>query len=127
MKKLFLLSVLTLLCFSANAQFVVYEGFNPKTGQTFKSNQPSSEIVRTTAYSRDNNGAIIKTPIKVEVKSNGDYKIVSRYVSTIMGGQWETVLSVYVVSKCSPYTQESLEKQFMYKATNVSTTYYFDL
>lgn len=124
-----------LLCFLAvsavaSAQIQYNPTYNRNQGQTAP--QSSSQTFRTTAYTMDSDGNVYKMPIMVQATSNGygstTLKITKKYVSTGLGGQWETIYNGGAVRQCQPMVSRNpLESEFMYKATIGVNTWYFDL
>ena len=90
----------------------------------------SQNIISTTAYSRETNGSVKKTPIKVEIKSMGVLQIISRYISNLEGSAaaWIDLTASHVIYKSSTVSpKDDLEKIYSYKTTIGLTTYYFSL
>lgn len=126
MKSYLLFLVLAICGMSAKAQ-IVYDPFIP--GQTNR--QAQVQTVRTNAYYSDSNGNVYKLPIKVEIQNR--YNMVSIYVSECYQnngaqGYWYKLPSKPKASECMPaYTQNPMEKRFMYKVMINAKYYYFDL
>ncbi len=130
MKKLIFLLCFLAVSVVASAQIQYNPTYNRNQGQTAP--QSSSQTFRTTAYALDSNGNVFKMPIMVQATSNGygstTLKITKKYVSTGLGGQWETVYNAGAIRKCTPMaSQHPLESEFMYKATIGVNIWYFDL
>ena len=128
MKKLLIILVLAICGISAKAQ-IVYDPFIP--GQTRQQTQAQTQTMRTNAYYSDSYGNIYKLPIKVEIQNR--YNMVSIYVSEYYQnngaqGYWYKLPSKPKASECMPaYTQNPMEKRFMYKVMINAKYYYFDL
>ena len=136
MKQCLLTILLAILCFTGRAQ-ITYTPFIPGQSSTSSSYQSTVDVVRTTAYYLDSySGQYVKVPVKVAITSNGyttQIKIIEKYVSTGIGGQWQTVHSSGNAQACSPMIgnlglgSDALEQQFMYKAFVDTRYWYFDL
>ncbi len=125
MKKLLIVVLLAVCGVSAKAQ-IIYQSFT--NGQT---QQAQVQTVRATAYCVDYYGNLNKLPIKVEIqtKYNLTYMyVVEYYQNNGIQGYWYKIATRPQVSECMPaYTQNPLEKRFMYKVFLNQGWYYFDL
>ncbi len=126
MKKFLIILALAICGISAKAQ-IVYEPFIP--GQTRQ--QAQVETVRTNAYYSDYNGNIYKLPIKVEIQTQYNLTyiyVVEYYQNNGVWGDWHKLPSKPQAHECMPlYSQNQLERRFMYKAMINGKYYYFDL
>ena len=100
--------------------------------QSVETGQSNAQILTTTAYSQGYDGQYTKMRIRVQVEDKGfggiSMKVVEKYVSSGLGGQWVKVYSGSNVRKCTPLaSMEQLEQTFMYKATIDTKTWFFDL
>ena len=135
-----------LISFEANAQ-LVYTPFNPgnsssstpipnysRGGRTQRSTRPAPrvEYTRTNAYCKTGVDTYGKLPIVIEYGSNG-IRVVQVYyapqalVYGASDGRWVDIYPVSVQSCYPDYSNNPLEKNFMYKANINGTTFYFDL
>lgn len=126
-----ILTILLLTCsVSSFAQIQYQQTYNNQQQQ----NAPQSSIqtYRATAYTVDYQGNVYKMPIMVEITRSpyGSHtiRVSQKYVDTGFGGRWEKIYSGATVRECqSVVSGNSLESQFMYKATIDTKTWYFDL
>ena len=131
MKRLFLLLLLLGLSLSAQAQIGYGATYNNRQ-QSTEVNQGNSQTMTTTAYSQGYNVQYLKMRIRIQVIDNGyggvTMRVVEKYTSSGLGGQWTKIYSGSNVRKCTPMaSMEQLEQSFMYKATIDTKTWYFDL
>lgn len=134
-----------LVSFEANAQ-LVYTPYIPNRSsssvpipnysrgrsQSYSQPAPRVEYTRTNAYCMTGADTYGKMPIVIEYGSNG-MRVVQVYYapqSMVYGaseGRWVDIYPVSVTSCHPDYSNNPLEKSFMYKATINGTTFYFDL
>lgn len=117
--------LLTIFGVFAKAQIIYDPLINGQTQQT------QIQTVRTTAYYVDYSNDVCKLPIKVEIqtKYNQTYiYVVEYYQNNGNQGHWYKIPMRPKVSECMPaYSQNPLEKRFMYKALLNCGWCYFDL
>lgn len=125
MKKSLIILLLAICGISAKAQ-IIYDPFIK--GQT---QQTQSQTVRTTAYYIDYSNDICKLPIKVEIQTKYNqtyFYVVECYYNDGVQGYWCKIPMRPKVSECMPaYSENPLEKRFMYKALLNCGWCYFDL
>lgn len=117
--------------FGAYAQIGYGATYN-RQQQSTETNLDNSQVLTTTAYSQGYNGQYLKMRIRIQVNENGyggaSMRVVEKYTSSGLGGQWTKIYSGSDVRKCTPMaSMEQLEQNFMYKATIDTKTWYFDL
>lgn len=130
-KILLALSLLFIMCNSANAQIQYLGTYNNRQQQQYQqqNQQPKEQIYSTTAYYKKGNG-YFKLPIRVAIDQQGRIRIKQVYQQNVTGGQWQNINSTSYAEKCRSMSYDDLESQFMYKCRIVSptvTTVYFDL
>lgn len=100
--------------------------------QSEETSQSNTQILTTTAYSQGYDGQYAKMRIRVQITDKGFggvyMRVVEKYVSSGLGGQWAKIYSGSEVKKCAPLaSMNPIEQSFMYKATIDTKTWYFDL
>ena len=131
MKKLIFLLCFLVVATCASAQIQYQQTYNNRQQQN-SAPQSVTKSYRATAYTADSRGNVYKMPIVVEVTMNGyggmTIRVSQKYVDTGFGGRWEKIYSGGYARECQSYvSSNSLESQFMYKATIDTNTWYFDL
>ena len=131
MNKFIITLMCLFICTIGSAQIQYNPTYNTRQ-QQMNAPKSSSESYRTTAYSLDERGNVIKMPIRVEVISNGyggtSIKVIQKYVNTGLGGNWQRVYSGGEASKCQSFVSSNpLESEFMYKVRIDTGVWYFDL
>ena len=127
------ITIIILLCcsFVAYGQIGYGATYNNRQ-QSTETNQNNSQVMTTTAYSQGYDGQYTKMRIRVQVNDKGfggvSMRVVEKYVSSGLGGQWAKVYSGSEVKKCAPLaSMNPMEQNFMFKATIDTKTWYFDL
>ena len=157
MKKLIIVLALTLSAFALHAQVggVTYTPYTPPPRTSSSSSglggfsfpripstppstsSSSSQGQSVTAYYVSSTGDVYRQQIRVAVENApGNYGSIASYQTSYMyvdavysrtTGRWEKMSTKPRVSKCSAYTNDYMEANFMYRAMIGATYFYFDL
>lgn len=132
MKKALSIIIFIIACTTNAFAQIGYGATYNRQQQSVETYQSNTQILTTTAYSQGYDGQYTKMRIRVQVNDKGfggvSMRVVEKYVSSGLGGQWAKVYSGSEVKKCAPLaSMNPMEQNFMFKAIIDTKTWYFDL